>query len=59
VVGLKRDPDSESNLDYEWPESSVVNPDWIRIQWVPWIRIRIRIRNPDPDPGGEIAQKNI
>jgi hypothetical protein len=27
------------------------NPDCIRIQWGPWIRIRIR--NLDPDPGGE------
>ncbi len=29
--------------------SSVVDPDWIRIQWGLWIRIR----NPDPDPGGQ------
>ncbi len=29
----------------------VSDPDWIRIQWGPWIRIRIR--NPDPDPGGQ------
>ncbi len=27
LVGSKRDPDSESNLDYAWPESSVVDPD--------------------------------
>jgi hypothetical protein len=27
------------------------DPDWIRIQSGPWIRIRIR--NPDPDPGGQ------
>jgi hypothetical protein len=26
------------------------DPDCIRIQWSPWIRIWIR--NPDPDPGG-------
>jgi hypothetical protein len=26
-------------------------PDWIRIQWDPWIRIRNP--NPDPDPGGQ------
>jgi len=25
--------------------TSVVDPDWIQIQWGPWIRIRIR--NPD------------
>ncbi len=29
---------------------SVVDPDWIRIQWGPWVRIRIRIRNRDPVP---------
>ncbi len=28
---------------------SAVDPDWIRIQWGPWIRIR----NPDPYPGGQ------
>jgi hypothetical protein len=32
---------------------SAVDPDWIQIQWGPWMRIRIRIRNPDPDPGGQ------
>ncbi len=26
---------------------SAVDPDWIRIQWGPRIRIQIRIRNPD------------
>ncbi len=31
----------------------VVDPDWIRVQWGPWIRIRTRIANPDPDPGGQ------
>jgi hypothetical protein len=37
---------------YASPSSSAVDPDpdWIRIQWGPWIRIRIRIRNPDPSP---------
>jgi hypothetical protein len=30
------------------------DPDWIRIQWGPWIRIRIR--NPDPDPRGQINE---
>ncbi len=30
---------------------SGLDPDWIRIQWGPWIRTRIR--NPDPDPGGQ------
>jgi hypothetical protein len=29
--------------------SRVSDPDWIRIQLGPWIRIR----NPDPDPGGQ------
>jgi hypothetical protein len=34
------------------------DPDWIRIQSSPWIRIRNSesvsgIRNPDPDPGGQ------
>jgi hypothetical protein len=44
-------------LKYELVVASVVDPDpdpypdWIRIQWCPWIRIRIR--NPDPDPGGQ------
>jgi hypothetical protein len=33
------------------------DPDWIRIQWDPWIRIRIR--NPDPDPGGKKCPTNI
>ena len=35
------------------PKSSVSDPDpdWIRIQWGPWIRIRIRNPDPDPDPG--------
>jgi hypothetical protein len=27
-----------------------LDPDWIRIQRLVWIRIRIRIGNPDPDP---------
>jgi hypothetical protein len=27
------------------------HPDWIQIQWGPWIRIRIH--NPDPDTGGQ------
>jgi hypothetical protein len=31
------------------------DPDWIRIQWDPWIRIR----NPDPDPGGKKCPTNI
>jgi hypothetical protein len=37
--------------------SSVVDPDpdCIRIQWGP----RIRIRNPDPDPGGQIRPTEI
>ncbi len=55
LVGSKQDPDSQSNLDYAWPESSVVNPDWIRIQWFPWIRFWIRIRN----PGGEKWSRKI
>jgi hypothetical protein len=38
---------------------SAVDPDWIRIQWCPWIRIRIRINNPDPDPGGKILLTKI
>jgi hypothetical protein len=35
--------------------SNVVDPDpdRIRIQWGPWIRIGIRIRNTDPDTGGQ------
>ncbi len=28
--------------------ATVVDPDWIRIKWDPWIRIRICNRDPDP-----------
>jgi hypothetical protein len=38
---------------------SVPDPDWIRIQWGPRIRIQIRIRNPDPDLGGQKLSTNI
>ncbi len=38
---------------------SAVDPDWIRIQLCPWIRIRIRINNTDPDPGGKILLTKI
>jgi len=33
------------------------DPDWIRIQRGPWIRIRIR--NPDPDPAAEKLTTNL
>jgi hypothetical protein len=30
------------------PKSSVADPEWIRIQWGPWIRIRIQEGKNDP-----------
>jgi hypothetical protein len=44
---------SWSKPELENKSSSVSDPDWIRIQSGPWIRVRIRIRNPDPVPGGQ------
>jgi hypothetical protein len=60
LVGSKRDPDSELNLNYAWPKSSVVNPDWIPDS--------MGSLDPYPDPDsqsgsgsrrGKMAQKNI
>jgi hypothetical protein len=43
--------------NYFFPFSNIMDPepDWIRIQRGPWIRILIRIRktDPDPSPGGQ------
>ncbi len=39
--------------------TSVFDPDWIRIQWCPWIRIRIRNPDPDLDSKGQKWPTNI
>ena len=35
-------------------DSSVLDPGWIWIQLVSWIRIRIQYTDPDPDPASKI-----
>jgi len=40
-------------------KSRAVDPDWIRIQRGPWIRIRIRNPDPDPDPAAEKLTTNL
>jgi hypothetical protein len=42
--------------DVDLDPDPYLDPDWIRIQWGPWIRIQIR--NPDPDPGGKNGPEN-
>jgi hypothetical protein len=47
------DPNSKKKFGFGYVVGRVVDPDldpdWIRIQRLVWIRIRIG--NPDPDPG--------
>jgi hypothetical protein len=51
-MGARRGgPSSQSHKTLQGNSDSAVNPDWIRMQLGPWIRIRIRIHN--PDPGGQ------
>ncbi len=47
----------ESILGNVQKQNCAVDPDWIRIQWGPWIRIRVC--DPDPDLGGKKWPTNI
>ncbi len=52
-MGARRGgPSSQSYKTLQGNSDSAVDPDpdpdWIRMQWGPWICIRIRIHSPDP-----------
>ncbi len=59
---LIRDPAPQGTIlwrNFTRVLSCVEDPDWIRIQCGPWIRIRIRNPDPDPDPGGQKGPTKI